>query len=84
MTAVGIIEYRIAHLRERLAREDIAELGVQIEAHGDHAVLRGSVASASCREEILRIAAEELDGLEWQEDLTVNRHRPPGRPEELP
>ncbi|MGW5850528.1 hypothetical protein ACWFQ8_21700 [Streptomyces sp. NPDC055254] len=84
MTSAELIEYRIAHLLDRLAREDISELGVQIDTHGSHAVLRGSVTSASCRAAVLRIAAEELEGIEWQEDLTVSQSSPPDRSEELP
>ncbi|MEU9414994.1 hypothetical protein [Streptomyces sp. NPDC051000] len=83
MTSADLIEYRIAHLRERLAREDIAELGLQIEAHGTHAVLRGSVCSDASREAVLRAATEELDGVEWHEDLTVNHMCPPDHSEEL-
>ncbi|MET9962452.1 hypothetical protein ABZ128_25885 [Streptomyces sp. NPDC006326] len=83
MTADDIIEYRIAHLLERLAREDVAELGLRIEARGTHTLISGCVSSADTRAEILRIAREELAGLAWHEDLTVNRADPPGRAEEL-
>ncbi|MFD3543225.1 BON domain-containing protein [Streptomyces sp. NPDC058662] len=84
MSSADLIEYRIAHLLDRLAREDISELGVHVDTHGSRAVLRGTVASASCRDTVLRIAAEELEGVEWQEDLTVNQSSPPDRTEELP
>ena len=83
MTSADLIEYRIAHLLDRLAREDISELGVHIDTHGSHAVLRDSVASTSCRDTVLRIAAEELEGIEWTEDLTVSQSGPPDRSEEL-
>ncbi|MER5731540.1 hypothetical protein ABT084_24950 [Streptomyces sp. NPDC002138] len=76
-------EYRIGRLYDRLAREDLAELGVRIEAHGAGAMVRGTVASAEYRAEVLRIAAEELAGLEWREDVTVCRPGPPDHSEEL-
>ena len=83
MTSHDMVEYRIEHLRDRLAREDIAELGVRIEARGSGAVISGSVTSPECRAEVLRLVAEELAGLDWQEDLMVSRSAPPGRAEEL-
>ncbi|MFD6877173.1 MULTISPECIES: hypothetical protein [unclassified Streptomyces] len=83
MTSHDMVEYRIEHLRDRLAREDIAELGVRIEARGSRAVISGSVTSPECRAEVLRLVAEELAGLDWQEDIMVSRHAPPGRAEEL-
>ncbi|MFI5764126.1 MULTISPECIES: hypothetical protein [unclassified Streptomyces] len=83
MSSEDFIEYRIAHLRDRLAREDIAELGLRIDVHGAHAVLRGSVCSDACREAVLRAAAEEFEDLPWRADLTVNRPHLSPRPEEL-
>ncbi|MEU9374366.1 hypothetical protein AB0D94_11415 [Streptomyces sp. NPDC048255] len=78
-----IVEYRMEHLRERLAREDIAELGVRVELRGGRAVVLGSVAAEEIRAAVLRIAAEELAGLDWSEDLTVTRSGPPDHTEEL-
>ncbi len=83
MTAVENIEYRIAHLRDRLAREDIAELGVRVEARGAWAMIWGSVTGPESRAAVLRIAAEELAGVPWHEDLTVNRVGPPDHAEVL-
>ncbi|MFF8831054.1 hypothetical protein [Streptomyces sp. NPDC015131] len=83
MSAADTAEYRIAHLRDRLASEDIAELGVRIEQRGTGVVLYGTVASADCRAEILRIAREELAGLPLHEDLVVVRADAPDHPEEL-
>ncbi|MET9604836.1 hypothetical protein ABZZ17_07175 [Streptomyces sp. NPDC006512] len=83
MTAHERVEYRIEHLRDRMAREDLAELGVRVEARGSGAVISGSVSSPECRAEVLRLAAEELAGLEWREDITISRSAPPGRAEEL-
>ncbi|MCS0638477.1 hypothetical protein NX801_23025 [Streptomyces sp. LP05-1] len=83
MSTVDPAEYRIAHLRDRLASEDIAELGIRIEQRGAGVMLYGSVSSSACRDEILRIAREELAGLELREDLTVVRADAPDRSEEL-
>ncbi|MFD3722077.1 hypothetical protein [Streptomyces sp. NPDC058674] len=83
MTGHDMTEYRVARLCDRLAHEDLAELGVRVEARGAGVTVRGSVASPECRAEVLRIAAEELDGLDWHEDVTVCRPGPPARPEEL-
>ncbi|MGW0391267.1 hypothetical protein ACWDYJ_10255 [Streptomyces sp. NPDC003042] len=83
MNTSEIIDYRIAHLRDRLAREDVAELGIRIEPRGARAVIWGSVTSQECRAVILRIAAEELEGVPWHEDLIVNHSTPPDHSEEL-
>ncbi|MGW6983989.1 hypothetical protein ACWGE1_31870 [Streptomyces sp. NPDC054932] len=84
MTSTDLIEYRIEHLRERLAREEIAELGVRIEARGAGVLVRGGVSSDECRVEVLRITAEELVGVPWREDITVCCPNPPDRSEVLP
>lgn len=84
MTATGITEYRIEHLRGRLAREDTAELGVRVEMHGSRAVVRGCVPDEQCKSAVLRIAGEELAGLDWYDDLTVSHPRPPDHSEDLP
>ncbi|MGG8406519.1 BON domain-containing protein [Streptomyces sp. 12297] len=83
MTSAENIEYRIAHLRDRLAREDIAELGVRVETHGTRAVVSGRVPDEDCRTAVLRIAGEELAGLDWYDDLTVSHVRAPDHSEEL-
>lgn len=83
MTSSEIIEYRIGHLRDRLAREEAAELGVQVEARGSRAVVRGRVPDEETRAAVLRVAAEELAGLDWYDDLTISRPRPPDHSEEL-
>ncbi|MGW0748731.1 BON domain-containing protein [Streptomyces sp. NPDC002587] len=84
MTSTGFTEYRIAHLRDRLARGETAELGVRVETRGARAVLWGCVPDEECRAAVLRIAGEELTGLAWYDDLTVSHRRPPRDPEELP
>ncbi|MBT2470030.1 hypothetical protein J7E97_19655 [Streptomyces sp. ISL-66] len=83
MTSPERIEYRIEHLRDRLAREDIAELGVRIDTRGARAVVRGRVGDEKCRDAVLRIAGEELAGMDWYADLTVSRHGTPDHSEEL-
>ncbi|MFF3214441.1 hypothetical protein ACFYYB_27760 [Streptomyces sp. NPDC002886] len=77
------VEYRIEHLRDRLAREDVAELGIRVDAHGARAVVRGRVADEECREAVLRIAAEELAGTDWYGDITVSHSGAPDHPEVL-
>ncbi|MEU9300786.1 hypothetical protein [Streptomyces sp. NPDC048269] len=83
MTSTELIEYRIEHLRDRLAREELAELGVRIELRGSRVVIWGSVADPDCRSTLLRIAGEELSDVPWQVDLTVSRSGPPDHSEEL-
>ncbi|WP_175407302.1 hypothetical protein [Streptomyces sp. TRM64462] len=83
MSGADTAEYRIAHLRDRLASEDIAELGVRIEQRGAGVMLYGTVASDACRAEVLRIAEEELAGLPLHEDLVVAGTDAPTHPEEL-
>ncbi|GAA3903041.1 BON domain-containing protein [Streptomyces gulbargensis] len=77
-------EYRIARLRERLAGDDVAELGVQVEQRGTSVLLTGTVPTASRRDEILRLAREELAGLTVRADLVVACADAPDRWEELP
>ncbi|MFJ8074479.1 BON domain-containing protein [Streptomyces sp. NPDC096176] len=76
-------EYRIARLRERLADEEISELGVQIAMRGGYVHLWGTVSTAACRNEIVRIAETELGGLPVRADLTVVCATAPEGPEEL-
>ncbi|WP_236242076.1 hypothetical protein [Streptomyces sp. CC228A] len=83
MSGADTAEYRIAHLRDRLASEDIAELGVRIEQRGAGVMLYGTVSTVACRNEILRIAQDELSGLPLHEDLVVAVTDAPNHPEEL-
>ncbi|GHE46134.1 hypothetical protein CP980_34705 [Streptomyces vinaceus] len=76
-------EYRAQHLRDLLAQEDIAELGVRVELRGQAVMVWGAVSSPGCRETVLRMAAEALDPLVWHHDLTVVSARPPDRGEDL-
>lgn len=79
----GESEYRIARFRERLAREDVAELGVRVEVRGGTVLLTGTLPTADRRDEILRIAEAELTGLSVRADLRLARADPPDRLEEL-
>lgn len=76
-------EYRIARLRERLADDEISELGVRVDMSGGHVHLTGTVSTPACRSEILRIAETELGGLQVRADLTVACATAPERSEEL-
>ncbi|MFF9779920.1 BON domain-containing protein [Streptomyces sp. NPDC013978] len=76
-------EYRIAHLEERLARSDLAELGMRIEARGDAVHITGTASTAADREAILRLAAEELPGVPVRADIALADVTAPDRPEEL-
>ncbi|UQW99608.1 hypothetical protein [Streptomyces sp. RerS4] len=78
-----LIEYRVQHLRDRLMREEIHELGVRIEARGAVALVWGRVNTADCRATVLRIAEEELAGVPWHQDVTVNGSGPPDHSEDL-
>jgi hypothetical protein len=84
MTHAGTAEYRIAHLRDRLATGPIAEMGIRIEMRGDSVLLSGTVPSAACRDEILRLAEHDLSGLPLREDLMVVCSIAPDHSEELP
>lgn len=78
-----IAEYRLQHLRERLAGGEIAELGVRVEPRGARVLVRGSVTSAECRAAVLRVVGQELAGIDWSDDLVVVPSGPPERPEDL-
>ncbi|WP_307835466.1 hypothetical protein [Streptomyces adelaidensis] len=80
---VAHTEYRIAHLEERLARGDLAELGMRIEARGDAVHITGTASTAADREAILRIAALELPGVSVRADIALADVTAPDRPEEL-
>jgi hypothetical protein len=83
MTHTGSTEYRIAHLRDRLATGPTAEMGIRIEMRGDSVLLSGTVPSVACRDEILTIAEQDLAGLSLREDLVVVCSIAPDHPEEL-
>ncbi|MBB4986823.1 MULTISPECIES: hypothetical protein [Streptomyces] len=79
----GESEYRIARFRDRLAREDVAELGVRVEVRGEAILLTGTLPTAGRRDEILRLAGAELAGIPVRADLLVACADPPDRPEDL-
>ncbi|MFK0255133.1 hypothetical protein [Streptomyces sp. NPDC090445] len=76
------VTYRVEHLRERLARDDVAELGVRIDLNGGIPVLSGTVTTPDCRAAVLRAAAEELAGLPWRHDVRVVSTQPPSQEQE--
>ncbi|MFB7512312.1 hypothetical protein [Streptomyces sp. NPDC056144] len=79
----GESEYRIARFKERLAREEVAELGVRVEVRGAAVLLSGTLPTAGHRDEVLRLADTELAGIPIHTDLLVACADPPDRPEEL-
>ncbi|MVO88676.1 hypothetical protein GPA10_28950 [Streptomyces sp. p1417] len=76
-------DYLIAHLQERLAAEELGELGVRIEARGPGVVVTGTVPTARCREELVRTVDEELAGLTVRYDIVVAGTAAPDLPEEV-
>ncbi|MGW0418950.1 BON domain-containing protein [Streptomyces sp. NPDC003015] len=78
------IEYRVAHLRDRLAAEELGELGVRAEVRAGAVVVTGTVPSAQCRETVLRTVREELAGLAVHTDVVVAETATPDHAEELP
>ncbi|EKX62337.1 hypothetical protein [Streptomyces ipomoeae] len=77
-------EYRMAHLGERLAHGDLAELGMRIEARGDTVHITGTASTAADRDAILRAAAEELPGVAVRADIALADVSVPDHTEELP
>ncbi|WP_320780700.1 BON domain-containing protein [Streptomyces sp. CRN 30] len=77
------IEYRVAHLHDRLAAEELGELGVRAEIRAGAVVVTGTVPSAQCRETLLRAVDEELAGLTVHSDIVVAETARPDRAEEL-
>ncbi|MCX5522360.1 hypothetical protein OG342_05705 [Streptomyces bobili] len=80
----GNIEYRVAHLHDRLAAEEPAELGVRAEVRAGSVVVTGTVPSAECRETLLRTVHEELAGLAVHTDIQVAETASPDHAEDLP
>ncbi|MDG9728028.1 MULTISPECIES: BON domain-containing protein [unclassified Streptomyces] len=82
-SAAGNVEYRVAHLHDRLAAEELGELGVRAEIRAGAIVITGTVPSAQCRETLLRVAHEELAGLTVHTDVLVAETTGPDHAEEL-
>lgn len=77
------LDYRVAHLTERLAAGPLGELGVRAEIRGEAVLLTGTVPSTECREDILRLAREALAGHPLHSDIRVAGTSSPGEAEEL-
>ncbi|MFB6755935.1 BON domain-containing protein [Streptomyces sp. NPDC056353] len=77
------VEYRVAHLQERLAAEELGELGVRAEIRAGAVAVTGTVPSARCRETVLRVVREELAGLTVHTDVVVAETSSPDHAEEL-
>ncbi|MFI9808438.1 BON domain-containing protein [Streptomyces sp. NPDC052301] len=77
------LDYRVAHLADRLAAGPLGELGVRLELRGDSVLLTGTVPSAQCRDEILHLAREDLSGHPVHCDLMIAGTSSPDRGEDL-
>lgn len=80
---MNTMDYRVAHLRERLAEGPLAELGVQVVVHGEAVLVTGTVPSAHCRDEVARLVSEALGGHTVHCDLVVAEASSPDQAEEL-
>jgi hypothetical protein len=78
------VEYRVAHLRDRLAAEELGELGVRAEVRAGAVVVTGTVPSTQCRETLLRTVREELAGISVHTDVVVADTTSPDHAEDLP
>ncbi|WP_128374678.1 hypothetical protein [Streptomyces cavernae] len=76
-------EYRVAHLEERLAAEELGELGMRVEVRGTTVSVRGTVPTTQCRDELLHVVRDELAGLTVHTDIVVAETTAPDHPEEL-
>ncbi|MFG1664717.1 BON domain-containing protein [Streptomyces sp. Y7] len=77
------LDYRVAHVAEHLAAGDLGELGVRIEIRGESVLLTGTVPSARCRDDVLRLARDELPGTPVHCDIVVADTSAPDRAEEV-
>lgn len=77
------LEYRVAHLRERIAGGPLGELGVRLEVRGETVLLTGTVPSAQCRDDICGLVAGELTGREVHCDVVVADATTPDHAEDL-
>jgi hypothetical protein len=81
--AAQSLDYRVAHLQDRLAAGDLGELGVRIEVRGEAVLVTGTVPSTPCREEVLNVVRDELAGHPVHCDLVVTETSCPDHAEEL-
>ncbi|MBL1104150.1 BON domain-containing protein [Streptomyces sp. 5-8] len=79
----GNLDYLVAHLADHLASGDLGELGVRLELRGDAVLLTGTVPSTRCRDDILRMAREELAGHPVHSDLLIAGTSSPDHGEDL-
>ncbi|MFF2203284.1 BON domain-containing protein [Streptomyces sp. NPDC058145] len=77
------LDYRVAHLAERIAAGPLGELGVRLVPHGDSVLLTGTVPSTECRDEILGLAREVLAGHPVHCDILVAGTSSPDHGEDL-
>ncbi|MFE9045394.1 BON domain-containing protein [Streptomyces sp. NPDC007818] len=77
-------DYRIALLRERLAVDGQAELGVRVERRGGVVLLTGTVPSPTRRDEILDLARDTLTGCAVRTEIAVAGRDAPDHGEDLP
>jgi hypothetical protein len=82
-TTAENVEYRVAHLRDRLAAGELGELGVRVEMRAGAVVVTGTVPSAGCRDTLLRTTREELDGHTVHSEVVVAENASPDHAEEL-
>lgn len=77
------LDYRVAHLTEHFAAGLPGELGVRAELRGEAVLLTGTVPSAQCREDIMRIAREAFPDVPLHCDIVTARTAPPDDAEDL-
>ena len=77
------LDYRVAHLADHLAAGDLGELGVRIEIRGEAVLLTGTVPSVQCRDDVLRMARDELPGTPVHCDIVVADASAPDHAEEV-
>ncbi|SEB86010.1 hypothetical protein SAMN05216483_0577 [Streptomyces sp. 2131.1] len=83
MNAPPDVEYRIAHLKERLAAEETGDLGIRIENRGSSVTVIGTVPTAHSRAALMDTVNEELAGLTVHFDVVVAECAAPDHPEEV-
>lgn len=82
-TAGDNLEYRVAHLRDRIAGGPLGELGVRLAARGETVLVTGTVPSAHIRAEICGLVDAELAGHQVHCDLVVADSSSPDHAEDL-
>ncbi len=67
----AIAEYRIGRLQQRIAGGSAAQLGVHIESRAGTVVVRAVVPTATCRDELLAVIADELADLPVRTEVVL-------------